>query len=173
MTCNVGHHDYPLMSVEMTDTFCSFYNIFHFCQLFPFAKIGQYEYASYNVIVIHCNSSLHVHVYDFDNILVFLNINIRWGIPFILVYLMHFFTCTVYRVTPPKKKKKKKKRNKNNRNSRFFRTLLSSTVIFFHFLDRASFPHYNNTKIIKCGWALFILSVISYGLSFLGFAINS
>ena len=36
-------------------------------------------------------------------------------------------------------------------------------------MDRASFPH-NNTKIIKFGWELFILWVISYGLSFSGFA---
>ena len=34
---------------------------------------------------------------------------------------------------------------------------------FFTLLDRASFPHYNNTKIIKFGWELFILWVISYG----------
>ena len=40
----------------------------------------------------------------------------------------------------------------------------------FTLLDRASFPHYNNTKIIKFGWELFILWVISYGLSFSGFA---
>ena len=40
---------------------------------------------------------------------------------------------------------------------------------FFTLLDRASFPHYNNTKIIKFGWELFILWVISYGLSFSGF----
>ena len=39
-------------------------------------------------------------------------------------------------------------------------------------LDRTSFPHYNNTKIIKFGWKLFVLWVISYGLSFSGFAIN-
>ena len=39
-------------------------------------------------------------------------------------------------------------------------------------LDKASFPHYNNTKIIKFGWKLFILWVISYGLSCSGFAIN-
>ena len=51
-----------------------------------------------------------------------------------------------------------------------FRTLLWSTVNFFTLLDRASFPHYNNTKIIKFGWELFILWVISYGLSFSGFA---
>ena len=51
-----------------------------------------------------------------------------------------------------------------------FRTLLLSTVIFFTLLDRASFPHYNNTKIIKFGWELFILWVISYWLSFSGFA---
>ena len=41
---------------------------------------------------------------------------------------------------------------------------------FFTLLDRPSFPHYNNTKIIKFGWELFILWVISYGLWFLGFA---
>ena len=41
---------------------------------------------------------------------------------------------------------------------------------FFTLLDRAFFPHYNNTKIIKFGWELFILWVISYGLSFSGFA---
>ena len=40
----------------------------------------------------------------------------------------------------------------------------------FTLLDKASFPHYNNTKIIKFGWELFILWVISYGLSFSGFA---
>ena len=43
---------------------------------------------------------------------------------------------------------------------------------FFTLLDRASFPHYNNTKIIKFGWELFILWVISYVLSFSGFAID-
>ena len=42
----------------------------------------------------------------------------------------------------------------------------------FTCLDRTSFPHYNNTKIIKFGWKLFILWAISYGLSFSGFAIN-
>ena len=40
----------------------------------------------------------------------------------------------------------------------------------FTLLDRASFLHYNNTTIIKYGWELFILWVLSYGLSFLGFA---
>ena len=43
---------------------------------------------------------------------------------------------------------------------------------FFTLLDRPSFPHYNNTKIIKFGWELFILWVISYRLSFSGFAIH-
>ena len=43
-------------------------------------------------------------------------------------------------------------------------------LYFFTLLDRPSFPHYNNTKIIKFGWELFISWVISYGLSFLGFA---
>ena len=59
---------------------------------------------------------------------------------------------------------------RNSRYSRFFRTLLWSTVIFFTFLHRASFPRYNNTKIIKFAWELFILWVVSYGLSFSGFA---
>ena len=31
------------MSVEMTDTFCSFYKKCHFCHLRPFAKLGQYS----------------------------------------------------------------------------------------------------------------------------------
>ena len=43
---------------------------------------------------------------------------------------------------------------------------------FFTLLDRTYFLHYNNTKIIKFGWKLFILWVISYRLSFWGFAIN-
>ena len=34
---------------------------------------------------------------------------------------------------------------------------------FYTLLDRPSFPHYNNTKIIKFGWELFILWVISPG----------
>ena len=71
------------------------------------------------------------------------------------------FYFLIPRVAPPQKK----------RNSRFFRTLLWSTVICLHLVpDRASFPHYNNTKIIKFGWELFILWIISYGLSFSGFA---
>ena len=40
----------------------------------------------------------------------------------------------------------------------------------FTLLDRAFFFHYNNIKIIKFGWELFFLWVISYGLSFSGFA---
>ena len=43
---------------------------------------------------------------------------------------------------------------------------------FFTLLDRTSCSHYNNTKIIKFGWKLVILWVISYGLSFSGFTIN-
>ena len=42
----------------------------------------------------------------------------------------------------------------------------------FTLMDRTSFPHYSNTKIIKFGWKLFILWVISHGLSFSEFAIN-
>ena len=42
-----------------------------------------------------------------------------------------------------------------------FSGLCSHQVIFFTLLGRASFPHYNNTKIIKFGGELFILWVIS------------
>ena len=47
---------------------------------------------------------------------------------------------------------------------------LINSYLFFTLLDRASFFHHNNTKIIKFGWELFILWVISYGLSFSRFA---
>ena len=57
-------------------------------------------------------------------------------------------------------------------NSRFLGFCSEQRLSFFTLLDRTSFPHYNNTKIIKFGWKLFILWVISYGLSFSGFAIN-
>ena len=52
-----------------------------------------------------------------------------------------------------------------------FRTLLWSTVIFFSpcWIEHL-FLHYNNIKIIKFCVELFILWVISYGLSFSGFA---
>ena len=57
-----------------------------------------------------------------------------------------------------------------NRNSRFSGLCSDQQLSFFTLLDRASFPHYKNTKIIKFGWERFILWVISYGLSFSGFA---
>ena len=78
-----------------------------------------------------------------------------------LSMIQWMFKKSLYRVA---------KKPRNSRYSRFFRTLLWSTVIFFPLLDRASFPHYNNTKIIKFGWKCFILWVISYVLSFSGFA---
>ena len=77
---------------------------------------------------------------------------------FVCRTLHYCYASYIYRVAQTK------------RNSRFFRTLLWSTVIFFTLLDRASFPHYNNTKIIQFDWELFILWAISYGLSFSGFA---
>ena len=74
----------------------------------------------------------------------------------------HSHANTLHTGWPPKKQ-----------NSRFVLGLCSDQQLFFFtLLDRASFPHYNNTKIIKFGWELFILWVISYGLSFSGFAIN-
>ena len=54
----------------------------------------------------------------------------------------------------------------------FLRLCSDQQLSFFTLLDRASFLHYNNTKIIKFGGELFILWEISYGLSFSGFAIN-
>ena len=66
--------------------------------------------------------------------------------------------CVLYRVAPKKW------------NSRFSGLSSDQQLSFFTLLDRASFPHYNNTKIIKFDWELFISWVISYGLSFSGFA---
>ena len=45
------------------------------------------------------------------------------------------------------------------------------TIILLTLLDKAVSPLWNNTKNIKFGWELFILWLISYVLSFLGFAI--
>ena len=53
---------------------------------------------------------------------------------------------------PPQKKKKKKKKNRNggySRYSRFSRLCSDQQLSFFTLLDRASFPHYCNTKIIN------------------------
>ena len=58
-------------------------------------------------------------------------------------------------------------------NSRFLGLCSEQRLSFFTLLDRTSFPHYIIiTKTIKFGWKLFIFWVISYGLSFSGFAIN-
>ena len=57
------------------------------------------------------------------------------------------------------------------RNSRFFGLCSDQQLSLFTLLDRTSFPHYNNTQIIKFDQKLFILWVI-YRLSFWGFAIN-
>ena len=73
-----------------------------------------------------------------------------------------FDTRSVYTGWPPKK----------NGTVDFLGLYSDQQLSFFTLLDRTSFPHYNNTKIIKFGWKLFILWVISYGLSFSGFAIN-
>ena len=54
----------------------------------------------------------------------------------------------------------------------FFGFCSDQQLSLFTLLFRASFPYYNNTKIVKFGWKLYILWVISYGLSFSGFAIN-
>ena len=52
-----------------------------------------------------------------------------------------------------------------------FRTLLWSTFFFsFSLLDGTSSSHYIDTNIIKFGWKLFVLWIISDGLSFSGFA---
>ena len=59
---------------------------------------------------------------------------------------------------------------RNSRCSRFVGLCSDQQLSFFTLLDRASFHHYNNTKIIKFGWEFFISWVISYGLSFSGFA---
>ena len=70
------------------------------------------------------------------------------------------YTLILYRVRGPQK----------NGTVDFSGLCSDQQLSFFTLLDRTSFPHYNNTKIIKFGWELFILWVISYGLSFSGFA---
>ena len=69
--------------------------------------------------------------------------------------------CLLYRVAP---------KNGTVDTVSFSGLCSDQQLSFFTLLDRASFPHYNNTKIIKFGWELFILCVISYELSFSGFA---
>ena len=58
---------------------------------------------------------------------------------------------------PPKKKKKKKPGSVDGLCS-------DQQLSLYTLLDRASFPHYNNSKIIKFGWELLMLWVIYYGL---------
>ena len=61
----------------------------------------------------------------------------------------------LYRVPPPKKKKKKKKKNEKRKKKPgtldFLGLCSNQQLFFFNLLDRTSFPHYNNTKIIKFG----------------------
>ena len=56
---------------------------------------------------------------------------------------------TLYRVAP------------KNPEQSIFQDFALIKLSVFTLLDRASFPHYNNTRIIKFGWKLFILWVIS------------
>ena len=61
-------------------------------------------------------------------------------------------------------------KERNSRYSRFSGLCSNQQLLSSLFLDRASISHYNNIKIIKFGWELFILWDISYGLSFSWFA---
>ena len=79
--------------------------------------------------------------------------------PLWIRHCIRYFSA-IYRV-PPKKTEQ----------SDFLGLCADQHLSFYTLLYRASFPHYNNTKIIKFGWELFILWLISYGLSFSGFAI--
>ena len=76
--------------------------------------------------------------------------------------------CRGYNIFPSQVKLHPKKQN----NLILLGLCSDEQLSFFILLDRTSFLYYNNTKIIKFGWKLFILWVISYRLSFLGFAIN-
>ena len=59
------------------------------------------------------------------------------------------FSVCLYRVPPPKKKHTQ---NKQTNGTIDFSGLCSDQQLsFFTLLDRASFPHCNNTKIIKFG----------------------
>ena len=55
---------------------------------------------------------------------------------------MNLRTCVLYRVAPPPKK---------NGTVYFLGLFSDQQLSFFTLLDRASFPHYNNTKIITFG----------------------
>ena len=72
-----------------------------------------------------------------------------------------FSLCFVYTGCP---------RNNGTVDTVDFSGICSDQVILFTLLDRASYSHYINTNIIKFGWELFILWVISYGLSSSEFA---
>ena len=88
------------------------------------------------------------------------------------MYIYKYIHVHVYTGWPPPPPKKKKKKKKKHGSVDFLGLCSNQQLSFFTLLDRASFPHYNNTKNIKFGWELFILWVISYGLSFLGSAIH-
>ena len=66
---------------------------------------------------------------------------------FLRICPQHFFT--IYRVAPPPPKKKKKKKKPGIVD--FLGLCSDQQLSFFTLLDRPSFPHYNNTKIIKFG----------------------
>ena len=83
----------------------------------------------------------------------------------VIVFSSVYFIQTYFWVTIPGWPK-------NNGTVDFLGLCSDQQLSFFTLLDRTSFLHYNNTKIIKFGWKLFILWVISYGLSFSGFAIK-
>ena len=73
----------------------------------------------------------------------------------------YYVYIILYRVAPKKR---------NSRYSQFSGLCSDQQLSVFTLLDRTSFPHYNNTKIIKFGLELFILMAIAYGLAFPGFA---
>ena len=99
---------------------------------------------------------IHLFIHNPICLSAFINKTLRW----FMLFCKHVNNVHVYRVA----------RKKRNSRCSFSGLCSNQQLSFITLLDRASFPHYNNTKIIKFGWELFMLWVISYGLSFSGFA---
>ena len=102
------------------------------------------------------------HIYTYSNILYYEIFKLWLWVLFNLCFMKNQATFELHQRTMNANTGCPKKTEQSIQS--IFRTLLSSTVTFFTLLDRASISHYNNIKIIKFGWEIFILWDISLGL---------
>ena len=128
----------------------------HFCHLLPFAKVGQIYLSIYKFLRMSVYMLLHIWRACMQKLLNPLSIKIDLS-----PIKISTSSVSTYTGWP-----------KNNGTVDFSGFCSNQQLSFFTLLDRASFLRYNNTKIIKFGWKLFILWVFSDGLSFSGFAIK-